>query len=52
MALRAAYSDSDTDKAKRYIYVAITRIDQDQTLIEDAKPSQIEKIWILLNIFY
>jgi hypothetical protein len=49
--VRAAHSDGNLDKAKQYIYDAITRIEQDQTIPEDVKLTQITKIRILLNDF-
>jgi len=49
--VRAAHSDGDIDKAKRYIYDAITRIEQDQTIPEEIKLSCISQIRILLKDF-
>jgi hypothetical protein len=49
--VRAAHSDGDIDKAKQYIYDAITQVQQNQTISEDTKLKHIAELRILLNDF-
>lgn len=49
--VRSAHFDGDIDKAKSYIYNAVTRIHADPTIPDDIKSGKIAKIKILLNDF-